>query len=659
MNVTAAIVASTEPIDWDIDRVSSWNRLLRRTAWIMRFSNRCRKRIRDPGLGFTEKIQIKDYNKDKSKRKPPKTITIARLSGEELAEAELRIYRQLQKEKYPKAFETLQLGLPVHPKEKIASLLPVWDERDKLIRVTGRVALALRDRNVEPPILLPANHRIVSLIISDRHCSLYHAGVKTTLSELKERFWIVKGRQQTRKVWFACVTCQKLSSPPFQELAAPLPLNRLKKAEAFNITGVDFAGPLYFKPVASKKTRRQAASSEPSTEEAPTKEDDDPRITTHHCKCYVCLFTCAVTRAVHLELVPDLSARSFLLAFRRFAARRGPVSVMYSDNAQTFRCVSRHLNILQADPSVQDLLARRNLLWIFSASLAPWWGGFWERMVRSVKDLLRRSNGRACLAYDELEASLIEIESVINARPLNYIGEGADDPLPITPNQFLNNRRSTCATPEPAVNLLAPTSTSAMLVELDKERREYVSHICSRFIEDYVMQLDNFQTKGKPGQKIRVGEVVLIHDENTKRLMWSTGLVLELRKSRDGLVRSVVLRSPNGNIINRAIQCLYPLEVRNDKKPEGRDVDEPAVNPVPVQPAEPTIDPAPAGPVETIADPALIVPELPDPVAAEVEPNGTGSGGEHVGNLPTRTTRSGRKSRPPQHLANYCLRGPR
>jgi hypothetical protein len=125
------------------------------------------------------------------------------------------------------------------------------------------------------------------------------------------------------------------------------------------------------------------------------------------------------------------------------------------------------------------------------------------------------------------------------------------DPLPITPNQFLNNRRSTCATPEPAVNLLAPTSTSAVLVELDKERREYVCNICSCLIEDYVMQLDNLQTKGKPGRKIRVGEV-LIHDENTKQLMWSTGLVLELRKSCDGLLRSVVLRSPNGNIINRA-----------------------------------------------------------------------------------------------------------
>jgi hypothetical protein len=92
--------------------------------------------------------------------------------------------------------------------------------------------------------------------------------------------------------------------------------------------------------------------------------------------------------------------------------------------------------------------------------------------VRSGKDLLRRSNRRSCLEYDELEVSLIEIESVINAQPLNYVGEGIDDPLPIIYNQFLNNRRSNCATPEPAINLMTPNSTSATLVQLDKNRRE-------------------------------------------------------------------------------------------------------------------------------------------------------------------------------------------
>jgi hypothetical protein len=214
VNITAAVAIPTEPIVWNLDFVSTWNRLLRSRAWMFRFSNRSHKRTRYPGVGLTEAIKVKD-----------KVIRVARFASEELDEAELTIYRQLQKERYPKAYETLQLGLPIHQKEKIAALNPVWDERDKLIRISGRVILALRDKNIEPPILLRANHKIVSFIIADKHESLHHAGVKTTLSEFKERFWIVRGRQQTKKELFKCVKCKKMSSPPFNELAAPLPLN--------------------------------------------------------------------------------------------------------------------------------------------------------------------------------------------------------------------------------------------------------------------------------------------------------------------------------------------------------------------------------------------------------------------------------------------------
>jgi hypothetical protein len=91
-------------------------------AWIFRFINRCRKLNRDPGIGFTEVITIKDYNKGKSKRKADKQVTIARMSGEELDEAELFIFRQLQMETYPKAFKNLQLEVPIHPKEKLISI---------------------------------------------------------------------------------------------------------------------------------------------------------------------------------------------------------------------------------------------------------------------------------------------------------------------------------------------------------------------------------------------------------------------------------------------------------------------------------------------------------------------------------------------------------
>ncbi|XP_045023718.1 uncharacterized protein LOC116934563 [Daphnia magna] len=147
--VSFAAVETAQPIEWYLDKTSTWTKLLFRTAWVLRALNRMKKRTRDPGLELKEVITVAG-----------KEITIDKIVTEELNEAELAICRQLQIERYPKAFRTLQLGLQIHPKEKIASLRPVWDNRDRLIRVSGRVALALRDRDIQPPILLPANHPV-------------------------------------------------------------------------------------------------------------------------------------------------------------------------------------------------------------------------------------------------------------------------------------------------------------------------------------------------------------------------------------------------------------------------------------------------------------------------------------------------------------------
>lgn len=148
-------------------------------------------------------------------------IRITRLFIEEFDEVELTTYRQLQQERYSKAFESLQQDNTVKPKEKMAALLSNRDERDQLIRVQILVSLALWDRNIDPPILLPAKHYVISFLITDKHELLLHAGIKAILSELKEKFWIVKGRLKVKTVWFACVEYQKLTSPPFQELSAP------------------------------------------------------------------------------------------------------------------------------------------------------------------------------------------------------------------------------------------------------------------------------------------------------------------------------------------------------------------------------------------------------------------------------------------------------
>ncbi|GFW11578.1 integrase catalytic domain-containing protein [Trichonephila clavipes] len=157
-------------------------------------------------------------------------------------------------------------------------------------------------------------------------------------------------------------------------------------------------------------------------------------------KFYVSLFTCAVTRAVHLELVSDMSTKCFLLALRRFLARRGNCKVIYSGNARTFKAAERELayfaNILK-NSKFQNFVADKGIHWKFIVKRAPWWGGFYERLVKTIKDPLRKILGRALLTFEELSTILSEVEVIVNHRPLTYVENDPGEPEPLTPAHFL------------------------------------------------------------------------------------------------------------------------------------------------------------------------------------------------------------------------------
>jgi len=144
------------------------------------------------------------------------------------------------------------------------------------------------------------------------------------------------------------------------------------------VTGLDYAGPLFCIDLPSKKL-------------------------------YILLFTCAVVRAVHLELTDSLSLSDCMLAIRRFAARRGLPSVFYSDNAKTFVSAARQL---------QQEYGPLSPHWKFIVPRSPWWGGWWECLIRSVKSALRKTIGVKCLSKIELETTIQEIEACVNSRPL-------------------------------------------------------------------------------------------------------------------------------------------------------------------------------------------------------------------------------------------------
>ena len=172
------------------------------------------------------------------------------------------------------------------------------------------------------------------------------------------------------------VNCRKHEGTPYGPLPpADLPSNRVSEDPPFTHIGLDFSGPLY---VEIKNSEDEIKESQ---------------------KVYVCLFKCASTRAVHLELTRALSAESFLLAFRRFTSRRGLPATITSDNAKTFRSSSQDVRKIARAEEVWWYFAKKQVSWNFIIEKAPWWGGFWERLVRSIKEPLKEILGRSDHVY--------------------------------------------------------------------------------------------------------------------------------------------------------------------------------------------------------------------------------------------------------------------
>ena len=145
------------------------------------------------------------------------------------------------------------------------------------------------------------------------------------LTLLHEAYWILKGKRIVKQALKICVTCLKCEGLPYYVSTTPdLLVDQVSDDPPFTHLGIDFAGPLYI--------RRQNSSNDS--------------------KVYICLFTCALTRAIHLELTDMLSADSFLLAFRRFVARQGLPSTVWSDNAKTFKAASKEIQKIVCSPEV-------------------------------------------------------------------------------------------------------------------------------------------------------------------------------------------------------------------------------------------------------------------------------------------------------------------
>ncbi|XP_063442133.1 uncharacterized protein LOC134722442 [Mytilus trossulus] len=261
-----------------------------------------------------------------------------------------------------------------------------------------------------------------------------------------------------------------------------------------------------------------------------------------------------------------MTEKSFMLAFRRFISRKSIPRVMISDNATTFVAAAEEIRKLTDSKSLHDKLCQFGTTWKFIPKRAPWYGGFWERLVGLTKNCLKKILGRACIDLPLLQTLVVEIEAYLNNRPLTYISSDIADPEPLTPSHLLYGRQIksfpyplyTDETDSYSADL---TTNHETMNDQAKRRFRLIEQFLARWKHEYLTSLREFhRVSGNNNQSVKQGDVVQIYDDNSPRTTWKLGVIEELTYGNDNLVRSATVRTSNSKL-NRPIVKLYPLEI--------------------------------------------------------------------------------------------------
>uniref|UniRef100_UPI0014388862 uncharacterized protein LOC117165370 n=1 Tax=Bombus vancouverensis nearcticus TaxID=2705178 RepID=UPI0014388862 len=321
-----AICLSANPADYSLlERYSSWPKLIRIIARCLRW-------------------------RQERNRAAPLTVTELRITHNKLI-------KLLQNIHFSEEIRTLQKDRNAAIKGKLTRLNPFID-KEGILRVGGRLSHSSMTFAQKHPIVLPKSS-VTTRIIEHEHKIHMHSGTQATLYAVRQRYWPVDGRSQVWRAIKGCVRCCRAQPPPVEYVMGNLPEARVTESRPFTNVGVDYCGPFHIKEKRDRN-RRQI-------------------------KVYVAIFVCLAIKAVHIELVDDLTSEAFIAALRRFIARRGYCSTIHSDNGTNFRGASNELrelhDLLQSDDhkeKVTAFLADKQIEWRFIPPHSPHFGGLWE-----------------------------------------------------------------------------------------------------------------------------------------------------------------------------------------------------------------------------------------------------------------------------------------
>lgn len=498
--------AVVQPPNFPISTFSSLTRLKHVVAYCLRFRSNCLKPKAHRNFGL---------------------LTLSELDG-----AMNVLLKISQAETFARELKSLEAKRPLKSSTRLINLNPFVGQ-DGLIRVGGRIGNSSYPFSKKHPVVISGSHPLARLIVACEHLNLLHAGPQLLLSVIREKYWIISGRNLAKKIVHSCVKCFRFSPKITSPIMGDLPRPRIEQSFPFQHAGVDYAGPFLLK---DRKGRGGKTT-----------------------KCYICLFVCLATKAVHLELVSDLSSEVFIQSMRRFVARRGRPDHMYSDNGTNFVGAKSTLKELwQFMKGNQDAISLyatdSEIHWHFIPGYSPHFGGLWEAGVKSSKHHLKRVVGNASLTFEEFSTLLTQVEAILNSRPLTPLSSDPSDLEPLTPSHFLIGR-AMMSVPDSDVTLVPQSRLSRF-----QRIQELCQHFWKRWSREYVGELQQRTKWRQHHSELNMDSLVLLKDDNLPPVKWRLGRIVELHPGKDGVNRVASVRTANG-IFRRSFAKICPLPI--------------------------------------------------------------------------------------------------
>nr|CAH7731761.1 unnamed protein product [Callosobruchus chinensis] len=456
------------------------------------------------------------------------------LTPHEIDRANVCLLKLSQSESFSEELSSLKKDHALHSKHKFSSLSPFLDD-DGIIRVGGRLKHTYLPFNTRHPVLLSSKHIFTKLIFDHKHKQLLHPGPQLLLASIRHFYWPIGGTVLAKRTVKNCLVCFKFKPTPFSCPMSSLPNDRIQPQLPFHTVGIDYAGPFN---ILNKKGRGAKLV-----------------------KCYLVIFICFCTKAIHAEAVTDLTTDNFLACLRRFTSRRGIPSVIYSDNGSTFVGANNKLKTLghflhRNQTSIVNSTTEFNIKWMFIPPYTPNHGGLWEAAVKSMKHHLLRTV-KSNVTYEEFNTLIIQAESILNSRPLFALSSDPNDLAPVTPSHFLIGKPLT-SIPEPNY-MEVPVNR---LLRLQHVQQLY-QRFWFQFSKQYVSQLhQQYKWKGAPST-VALDSLVLVKNDFQPPCRWPLGRVLQLFPGKDGVSRIAEVKTLRGTV-TRSLRHLCPLPAQND-----------------------------------------------------------------------------------------------